>query len=418
MCCKKDVLWFERAPEALSIIDEVVDMKNAKDEASNNYYFRRLVRSEVLSLEEYSAGPAPSSEGSVRISANENGFGPAPAVRDAVSNYLAGKSELYRYPDSSCGALREELSKKHGLPPEWFLVGNGLDDVISIIGMTFLNPGDEVLLPALSFVMYESAARLPGAAPVMIPMKPDMSIDVAAMASSVTSATKMIMLCSPNNPTGTIVRTGEFVGLLDVLSEMPAQPLLVVDQAYADFVGSDEDYPNVIGRIENYNNIMVLRTFSKMSAIAGLRIGYAVAHPALLSYMNRVRLPYTVNSLAQVAALADIREESAAEHRSAVKRSIAANREKLEKLFEEEGVSFVRSYANFVFALYDLEMDDLTRLSGEMVGEGILARTLRYGGANSRRAGIRFSIGTDEENERLIKTLRTILPKYRKKTSR
>ncbi|MDR3354618.1 MAG: aminotransferase class I/II-fold pyridoxal phosphate-dependent enzyme, partial [Synergistaceae bacterium] len=316
-------------------------MKKVGDETANNYYFRRLVRSEVLSLEEYSAGPAPSSEDAVRISANENGFGPAPAVRDAVLNYLGGKSELYRYPDSSCSALRDELSVKHGLPPEWFFVGNGLDDVISTIGMTFLSPGDEVVMPALSFVMYESAARLPGANPVMIPMKPDMSIDVAAMASSVTSTTKMLILCSPNNPTGTIVRTGEFVNLLDALSQMPAQPLLVIDQAYADFVDPDEDYPNVISRIENYNNVMVLRTFSKMSALAGLRIGYAVAHPSLLSYMYRVRLPYTVNSLAQTAALADLREESAAEHRLAAKKRIGANREKLEKFFEQEGISFV-----------------------------------------------------------------------------
>ncbi|MDR1482073.1 MAG: aminotransferase class I/II-fold pyridoxal phosphate-dependent enzyme [Synergistaceae bacterium] len=387
------------------------------DETANNHYFRRLVRSEVLSLEEYSAGPASDSEGAVRISANENGFGPAPAVRDAVMSYINAGPGLYRYPNSSCGVLRDELSGKHGLPPEWFLVGNGLDDVISIIGMTFLDPGDEVLLPALSFVMYESAVRLPGANPVMIPMKPDMSIDVAAMASSVTSATKMIILCSPNNPTGTIVRTGEFVNLLDVLSSMPAQPLVVIDQAYAEFVDSGEDYPDVIGGIGDHNNIIVLRTFSKMSALAGLRIGYAIAHPTLLSYMYRVRHPYSVNTLAQVAALADIREESAAQHRLAAKRSIAASRERLEKFFEEEGVSFVRSYANFVFALYDLEVEDLANISAEMASEGIFARTLRYNDSDAQKAGMRLSIGTDEENERLIKTLRTILRRRREKIS-
>jgi histidinol-phosphate aminotransferase len=390
-------------------------MSNVEDETANNYYFRRLVRSEVLSLEEYLSRPASDLEGTVRISANENVFGPAPAVRDAVLSYLEGRSELCRYPDSSCWVLRDELSKKHGLPPEWFLVGNGLDDVIRTIGMTFLNPGDEVLLPALSFVMYESAARLPGANPVMIPMKPDMSIDVEAIASAVTSATKMIILCSPNNPTGTIVRTGELVNLLDVLSAMPAQPLVVIDQAYAEFVDAGEDYPDVIGGIGNHNNVMVLRTFSKMSGLAGLRIGYAVAHPTLLSYMNRVRLPFSVNTLAQVAALADIREESAARHRSAARESIAVNRKKLEKFFEEEGVSFVRSYANFVFALYDMEVEELLSISAEMASEGIFARTLRYNDADAQRAGIRFSIGTDEENERLIKTLRTILSGRREK---
>jgi histidinol-phosphate aminotransferase len=397
-------------------IDGVVEMKSA-DEVTNTY-FRRLVRSEVLSLDEYAAGPSPDTEGIVRISANENCFGPAPVVRDAVMAYLNGRTGLFRYPDSSCGEVRKELSRKYGLPPEWFLVGNGLDDVISTLSTTFLNPGDEVIIPALSFVMYEAAARLPGARPVFIPMKPDLSIDVAAMASAVTSMTKMLILCTPNNPTGTIVSSAEFMELVDALSGMPSKPLLVIDQAYAEFVAPDADYPNVVGSIENHNNVVILRTFSKMSGLAGLRIGYAVAHPGLLSYVNRVRLPFTVNSLAQAAALADIREESAAEHRREARKAINENKKALEDFFEREGVAFARSHANFVFALFDLPYADLAGLSGELAKSGIFARMLgRAEPSNDQPgpAGIRFSIGTASENGRLIEALGALLPKYRGK---
>ncbi|MDR1885787.1 MAG: aminotransferase class I/II-fold pyridoxal phosphate-dependent enzyme, partial [Synergistaceae bacterium] len=149
-------------------------MSRASVEVSNSY-FRRLIRPQVLSLEEYSPGPSPDYDGAIRISANENCFGAAPAVREAIIAQLNGASGVFRYPDGSCSALRERLSGKFGLPPEWFMAGNGLDDVISTIAATFLGPDDEVIIPAVSFVMYENAVRLAGAASVRTPMTQGLS---------------------------------------------------------------------------------------------------------------------------------------------------------------------------------------------------------------------------------------------------
>ncbi|MDR3331061.1 MAG: aminotransferase class I/II-fold pyridoxal phosphate-dependent enzyme [Synergistaceae bacterium] len=374
-------------------------------------YFKRLTRSQVLLLEEYSAGPSQAGEGFIKISANENDFGVAPSVLEAVSARLAVPG-LNRYPDSDCAALREALSRNLRTPPDWFLVGNGLDDVIQILAMTFISHEDEVIIPAMSFGVYESVIRLLGAMPVMVPMRPDLSIDVAAMAGAVTSRTKMVILCNPNNPTGTIVGTQEFDELVEGLAHMPLSPLLVVDQAYVDYVAPGEDYPDVMKYARNYRNIVALRTFSKISGMAGFRVGYAIARPGLLSYMYRVRQPYTVNSLAQAAAVADVSDESAAKFKKRTMASVAKNRERLEGFLGEEGIPFVRSQANFVFAFYDRPYEDLKYLSSLLAEKKILVRTLRHENAP---CGIRFSIGTDGENDLLIDALSDLLPEFRGK---
>lgn len=373
-------------------------------------YFKRLIRTSVLTLEEYAPGATPEIEGAAKISANENGFGMAPAVREAIERVLAetpgSLKALSRYPDISCTALREALSRRHGLPADWFLVGNGLDDVINLFALAILDPEDEVVVPAATFQVYAGATEMMGARLVTIPMRDDLSIDTKAIAEAVTNRTAMIFLCNPNNPTGTTASREEFKALLEHLDSLPTQPLLVVDQAYADFVEEDVDFPDATRYLEGRRYIAVLRTFSKISGMAGLRVGYAIAHPDLFSYLYRVRQPYTVNGLAQAAALAAATDESALDFEKDARAKILEGRAKLEAFLGERKIPFVPSQGNFVFALHDRSPKELRALSKKLMEEKILVRTLIHDEAPS---GLRFSIGTPEENERLIEALDTVL---------
>ena len=372
---------------------------------THDSYYRNLVRSYVLTAGEY-APPPDGVFGIVKLSANENDFGTPPAVRRAIEEQLKRDAGLSRYPDSTCAELRRALSAQFALPADWFLVGNGLDDVINMLAMTFLNQGDEVVIPAMTFGVYEGAAQLLGAHPISVAMRDDLSIDVDGMAAAVTGQTKMLFLCHPNNPTGTVLSGDAFERLLETLASFARPPLLIMDQAYIDYAQHGSEALDAASYLRGHRNLVVLRTFSKISALAGLRVGYAIAHPGLLEFVNRVRPPFTVNSLAQAAAIVDVGDEEVAAHKERVRRSVEKSRGELEALFEELGQPYVRSQANFVFALHDREYDELLDISQRLQQAGLLVRTLRHRQAPS---GIRFTIGTEEENRRLIEALRGIL---------
>ncbi len=374
-------------------------------------YFKRLIRTSVLTLEEYAPGPTPAIPGAAKLSANENGFGMAPAVREAIERALSeppgSLKALSRYPDLSCSALREALSRKHGLPADWFLVGNGLDDVINLFALAVLDPEDEAVAPAMTFQVYAGATEMMGARLVAVPMRDDLSIDTEAVAEAVTNRTAMVFLCNPNNPTGTTASREEFDALLRYLDSLPTQPLLIVDQAYADFVEEGVDFPEATRYLEGRRYIVVLHTFSKACGMAGLRVGYAIAHPDLLSYLYRVRQPYTVNALAQAAALAAVEDESALDFEKSARAETLKGRAKLEAFLGERKIPFVPSQGNFVFAFHGRSPKELLALSKKLAEEKILVRTLSHDDAPS---GLRFSIGTPEENERLIAALDRVLP--------
>lgn len=366
-------------------------------------YFKRLIKSSVQSLVEYKPGPNSGDENSVRISHNENGFGPAPGVREAAIRAMASPGVISRYPDAGCKALREALSAKHGLPADRFLVGNGLDDVLGILALAILEPEREVVVPELTFSVYSGIAGAMGARVVSVPMRGDLSIDTDAIAAAVTRDTAMIFLCNPNNPTGSATWRGEFDTLLERLESLPVPPLLVVDEAYADFV-DDSDYPEAADYIESRRHIVVLRTFSKLSGLAGLRVGYAIADPDLLSYLYRVRQPFTVNGAAQAAALASLEPESLDFSRDC-RRQILEGRTALQSFMRDHGIACVPSQANFVFAYYDRSSEELAAIESKLSSRGILIRRISPGGAPG---GLRFSIGTPAENDRLIAALADI----------
>ena len=379
--------------------------KNIKNDDFETY-FSRLVRTNISGLGGYTPGSQPNFSDAIRISANENNFGTPEPVLDALCSHIRDCRGLHRYPDSDCSELRAALSDKFGLPPEWFIVGNGLDDIINLLALTFFEPGDEVIVPAMSFVVYSSAVRMMNATVVSVPMRDDLSIDTDAIAKAVTSRTKMIFLCSPNNPTGTAVSASDFDSLLTELDLLPVQPMLVVDQAYFEYVSPGDDCADAAKYLSDHKYITVLRTFSKISAIAGLRVGYAMANPQMLSYIYRVRPPYTVNSLAQVAALADISSDSVSDFKERVRKSITESRSELERFFADNGVAYVPSCANFVFAFFDLDFDVLSLFARELASKGIFVRALKH---ESAPGGLRFSIGTPEENRCLIDALKALL---------
>lgn len=373
-------------------------------------YFQRMIRSEILMLSPYTMETSPAPEGAAKLSANENGFGTPPAVVNALAEVLGGTNgsarAISRYPDSSCSALREALSRKHGLPADWFLVGNGLDDVINILALAVIDKEDEVVVPAATFGVYAAVAGMMGARLVTIPMRDDLSIDTEAIARAVNNRTSVVFLCNPNNPTGSLTSRGELEALLTYLDSLPVQPLLVIDQAYEDFAGDETDYPDGNRYMDGRRYVVVLRTFSKVRGLAGLRVGYAAAHPDFLSYLYRVRQPYTVNALAQAAALASLEEESARDFARSARGAILQERAKLEAFLRERKVTHINSQGNFVFAFYDKTPEELRALSKRLAGEKILARTLIHDKAPS---GLRFSIGTPEENARLIEALDVVL---------
>lgn len=377
---------------------------NNKTAATQRY--EKYARRAILSLEEYTPGTHANRTDVIKISANENDFGTSPTVYQALRRCLDEEARLNRYPDSTCAELRQALAARSGLPPECFLVGNGLDDVLNMLGTAFLESGDEVVLPTMCFVVYADISKTMNAQVVAVPMRPDFGIDLDATFAAVTTRTKMVFLCSPNNPTGRIIAKREFEAFMRRIGRLDTPPLVVVDQAYVDYQERNDDHFDAAAYLEEFPFMLALRTFSKISGLAGLRVGYAAASHDLLSYLYRIRPPYTVNSLAQAAALADVVEPAAAVFRNETAEAVCCNRRELEDFLAAENIAYVPSCANFVFAFYDRGREELARIAAALAQKGILVRTLLHENAPD---GLRFSIGTAAENRALIAALGEII---------
>ena len=328
------------------------------------------------------------------LSANENGLGTSPRALDAMIRALQGGAN--RYPDSTAGALRRRLASDWGLTPDHFLVDNGLDGVITVLGMTFLNPGDEVVHGALTFPIYEGIAGRMDGVSVPVPMTEGYGFDVDGMLAALTPRTKMVFLCNPNNPTGTAVGRRDFLRLLE---GVPEEVLLVSDEAYMEFA-DDPEFPDTVPLVARHPNLVVLRTFSKILGLAGLRIGYAAAHPDLVALALRVREPYASNALALAGALAALDDREFLERS---KRTVAAERRRMGDLLASRGVRFVPSQSNFLLVLPDREADGVAEA---LMARGVLVRSLSHQG---EPRGLRITLGTPQENDRAFGALLEIL---------
>jgi histidinol-phosphate aminotransferase len=331
----------------------------------------------------------PSSE-IVKMASNENPLGPSPRALQAISAALGG---LGLYPDGSCFTLTNALARHWEVAPENLVVGNGSDEIIHYLGLAFLRPGDEVLTGDPSFVRYESAAVLNEAEFIATPLR-DYTFDLDAMAERLSERTRMVFIANPNNPTGTMVRKKAVERFLE---RCPEETLVVMDEAYYEYV-DDPDYPDSLAYVREGRNVVVLRTFSKIYALAGLRVGYGIARPEIIHALHQVREPFNVNTLAQVAAVASLEDPEQ------VPRSRKCNREGRDYLYREFrrlGLPCVETQANFV--LVDVLRPNRPVYEA-LMRRGVIVRVL--GGLPTH---LRVTIGTPADNQRFIRELEAVL---------
>jgi histidinol-phosphate aminotransferase len=321
----------------------------------------------------------------VRLSVNENPLGPSPRV---VATLAREAQRAHLYPDGGSTALREALGRCLGVPPAQLLVGNGADELLTILGLAALEAGDEVVLPHPSFEPYTTLALLGGARPIASPLA-GYDTDLDDMRRRITPRTKMVLLCSPHNPAGTIVRQGPLARFLESLG--PDAPLVVLDEAYRDFC-DDPDYPDGVALLTRFPRLVLLRTFSKIAGLAGLRVGYAIASAESIDRLNRVRTPYNVNRLGQVAALAALQDE---DHWAKSRQLVIEERAFLSRELARRGVFFVPSQANFLL----VKVPDGGRAVERLLRAGLVVRD---GAAVGFANHLRVSVGLRETNERLL----------------
>lgn len=331
----------------------------------------------------------------VKLASNENCLGPSPAGIAALATALPG---LALYPDGGCHELRLAVAAKLGVPGDWLLFGNGSDEVIHLLGLTFLEAGDEIVVGDPTFVLYESAATLAGARTVKVPLtRPDFKHDVEAMADAFTDRTRLVFLANPHNPTGTVVGRRAVDHLL---SRLPSRALLILDEAYGEFVYDDPEFPAALGYIRDGAPVVCLRTFSKMYGLAGLRVGYGVARPEITRLMNQPRSPFNVNLAGQIAAAAAINDDAFV---TASKKANADGLEQLAAGFRRLGLGYVPSFANFIVV-------DVRRpcraVFDALLRQGVIVRA----GFPHLGTHLRVTVGTKDQNQRFLAALEAVLP--------
>jgi len=332
--------------------------------------------------------------GSIKIASNENPLGPSKLGVEAA---LKTATELHRYPDGDCFYLKKKLAGKLGINESNLIIGNGSNEVIEIIARTFLSESDEAIYGEHAFIVYPIVTQAVGARHVVSPM-PDLVHNLDDFASKITKKTRIIYLANPNNPTGTIFKQNEFDNFL---SRVPDEVIVIVDEAYFEYV-DDPEYPDSLEYQKNRKNIVTVRTFSKIYGLAGLRVGYGVGSEELISYVNRVREPFNVNSLAQAAA------EAALDDTAHIKNTKEVNRDGLEYLIgnlEKIGVKYTPSFTNFI--LIDLE-DNPMQVYNDLLREGVIVRPV---GGYGLKSHLRVSVGLETENKRFITALKKVLKK-------
>ncbi len=328
----------------------------------------------------------------IKLASNENPLGPSPLAIKAMADTLP---KVGLYPDGSCFALRNETAKHWGVEPENLIFGNGSDELIHYIGVTFLTPGDEVIQADPTFVRYEAAGILNNCKVHKVPCK-DLTHDLAAMAERINERTKLIFIANPNNPTGTIVTKRDVEELMD---KVPERCITVFDEAYYEYV-EDPEYPQTMDYVKQGRNVIILRTFSKIYALAGLRIGYGIARPKIIEFLEQVREPFNVNSIAQVGAIASLRDS---EQVAKAKKVNSEGRAYLCEEFDKMGLPYAPSQANFV--LVNIKQDCVSAFK-ELLKRGVITRT---GDIFGLPTYLRVTIGTMEQNKRFIEALKEVL---------
>ena len=329
---------------------------------------------------------------SIKLASNENPLGPSPMALRAIENAMG---MLHRYPDGGAFELTRDLARHLNLLPENIVFGNGSDEIIGMLARAFLRPGDEAVMPEPSFLMYDIMTRCSGAVPQYVPLK-EFAIDLDQMLTAVTPATRLVFITNPNNPTGTMITKRQMDGFIEAL---PSSVVLVVDEAYIEFV-QDEHCAMGTDYLDRETPVVVLRTFSKIYGLAGLRVGYGLMPKEISSLLNRVRQPFNLSSLAQAAAREALKDQEF------LNKTLTLVQEGIQYLFREldrRKITFFPTHSNFF--MIDVKQDAAVVFE-KMLRLGVIVRSMRsYGFPNY----IRVTVGLPEENQRFIQALEKVM---------
>ena len=330
---------------------------------------------------------------SIKLASNENPLGPSPKAIGAIQSRL---DTLHRYPDGSGHDLIAKLADFYGLTVENIVLGNGSDDIIGMLTQCMLQPGHEVLIPHPSFLMYEIATRSVGAVPVFIPLDDNLSIDLEQMLQRVTPQTRMVFLCNPNNPTGTVFSKDQFDAFL---VNLPRDVIVIIDEAYIEFV-RNPDCGKGIDYIDSDWTVVTLRTFSKVYGLAGLRIGYGLMSVDLSGYLNRIRMPFNTASTAQAGAAAALDDDQFLQQ---TVRLVHEGLDYLSDALKERGIRCFPTESNFFLIDVARNADEVFE---KMLRLGVIVRSMTSYGYPQY---IRVNVGLPEENTRFITALEKVL---------
>jgi histidinol-phosphate aminotransferase len=329
----------------------------------------------------------------IKMASNENPLGPSPAALAALK---AAARQLHLYPDGNAFYFKQKLAAKLAVDTANLILGNGSNEILEFIAHAVMGPGVDVVMSQYCFLVYPLVTRLLGANPIIVPAR-DYAHDLPALVRAITPQTRVIFLGNPNNPTGTLANPEDLLQLLD---QTPSRVVIVLDEAYIEFLPQPQDLLPLIHRAEK-SNLILLRTFSKIYGLAGLRLGYGIGHPDFIAALEKIRQPFNVNSMAQAAGLAALDD---AAHMQKTRQNNAEGLKSFENALRQMGVEFVPSSANFIL----LRVGDGRRVFTELQARGIIVRPMEIYGLPE---WLRISIGLPRQNQRCLKALQKILRK-------
>lgn len=331
----------------------------------------------------------------VKLASNENPLGMPESAKQAM---LQAVAELARYPDANGFDLKAAISSKYDVPADWITLGNGSNDILELAAHAFVQPGQSVVYAEYSFAVYPLATQAVGGRAIVVPAKA-YGHDLPAMAKAIAADTKLVFIANPNNPTGTFIPAAEIEAFL---KQVPPQVVVVLDEAYNEFLAPELQY-NSIAWVRQYPNLIVSRTMSKAYGLAGLRVGFGIAQPAITDLLNRIRQPFNVNSMAQAAAVAALNDTAFLQKSARIN---ADGYRQLTGAFEELGLEYVPSYGNFVLVRVGDDDGAGARVNLALLKQGIIVRPV---GNYGLPKWLRVSIGLPEENAAFIAALKKVL---------
>ncbi len=327
----------------------------------------------------------------IKLASNENPLGPSPAAVAAMERAI---QSLHLYPDGNAFYLKQKLASKLGVTTANLILGNGSNEIIEFIGHALMAPDTDVVVSQYCFAVYPIVTKLFGANLITVPAV-DFGHDIPAMIRAITPKTRVIFVANPNNPTGTLISASDIARLI---KEVPPHVLIAMDEAYVEFLEEPCDLLPMI-RSGQVPNLLLMRTFSKIYGLAGLRLGYGIGHPELITALEKIRQPFNINSLIQAGAIAALDDE---EHISGTRRNNAAGLKVFENAFNELKLRFVPSSANFIL----VQVGDGQKVFAELQKLGVIVRPMA---GYQMPEWIRISIGSPNENERCLAALQKVL---------